>query len=189
MKKSLTVSVLTGLAMLTLSSGVASAWYYKISGNGICQPDGSYKITWKVDNTSEPTALEIKSSNNPAVVPVGTNVPAGSFTQFTQIADGTKPGNFTLTLRGDWQGDRSNQLQSATVSLKQACEQPTTPTPTPQPQGGQGGAVLGQQVTVTPAGAVNAGEGKSAPVTALAGVVVSSFVLAYGIVSSLKARV
>lgn len=184
MKKVTALSILLGLAILGLSTGTASAWYYRITGSGACQPDGSYKITWKVDNTSEPTTLEIHSSSNTAVVPVGTRVPARKFSNFTQNADGTKPGTFTLTLRGDWHEDRNNQRQSATVRLSEACEQPVAPE-----EPGRGGEVLSEQVTVTPVGAVNAGEGKvTANVAAVAGVVASATMLVYGIVRSLKAR-
>jgi hypothetical protein len=187
-KNSLIVSVIVGISVLGLSSNVAGAWYYRLSGSGTCQPDGSYKITWKVDNTSEPSALDVYESSYPSVVPTGQGVVAKhSAKSFTQIVDGTTPATYTLTLKADWQGDRSRQVKSATVKLNQPCEQPIVPEVPEEPQDVQDGEVLGEQVTVIPVGAVNAGEGKStAHAGIVAGVISGILVLAYGVARSLK---
>ncbi len=197
MKKLLTTSVIASLAIVTLSSGVASAWHYSIKGTGTCQTDGSYKITWTLDNTSEPTALEIKQSNR-SVVKAGDSVPAKQKKNFTETVDGTKAGSYTLTLRGDWKGDRSNQKQEATVKLDKPCEQPKQPEPpkepetptTPEEPGRGAGEVLPAQVTVAPVGAVNAGEGAESTnyLVAALGLIVSAAGIAYGVVRLVKAR-
>lgn len=117
------VSVITLIAALLPVQSV-SAWHYQMSGSGACQSDGSYKITWKVDNTSEPTQLEVKQSSNTDVVKVGETIPARSTEDFYQTVDGDKPGTFKLELTADWKEDRNNMKRSATVQMKQACEQP-----------------------------------------------------------------
>lgn len=150
--------------MIGALSGNASAWYYTMSGKGACQPDGTYKITWNINNTSEPTQLEVKKSSNTDVVKVGETIPARESENFYQVVDGTKPATYKLELTADWKEDRNNMKRSATVTLKEACAQPEVPeTPTAPttpfvPENNGGGQVL-SQVTVVPKGAVNAGEG------------------------------
>lgn len=154
---------MTALTLMTVNTGTAGAWYYKLKATGSCQDNGSYKIMWKVDNSSEPEQLEIKYSSNTSVVSVGTKIAARQTQTFTQVVDGTKAGDFSLTLRGDWKSDRKNMEVKANIKLDKACDQPkveepeepTTPTtpvtPTVPPTGG-GGQVQGQQITVTPVG-------------------------------------
>lgn len=171
MKKAL-LSVAAGITMAIVPTLSAGAWHYGLTGSGACEQDGSYKVTWVVDNTSESQALKIKSSSNSSVVSVGTQIPAYKTATFTQTADGTKPGSFTLSLKGNWPSDRNKQLRTATVRLADACTQPTPPqtpptTPTPPVGGRGGGQVLGAQTVkptaqvVAPVGAVNAGDGSA----------------------------
>ncbi len=171
MKKSIILSVIATISIVGMQTGVAGAWYYNMSGSGACQADGSYKITWKVNNTSEPTQLEVKKSSNTSIVNVGETIPARQIENFYQVVNGTKPGTYTLELTADWKEDRNNMKRSATVKLDKACEQPKPEEPevpvvpetpvTPEvPSGGGGGQVL-SQVTVVPKGPVNAGEGSS----------------------------
>lgn len=188
MKKSVIVSVISGIAMFGMLSGTASAWYYTMSGSGVCQPDGSYKITWTVNNTSEPTQLEVRKSSNVDVVKVGETIPARQSENFYQTVDGTKPGAFKLELTADWKEDRSNMKRSATVTLNEACQQPEEPeTPqTPETPTNGGGQVLGQ-VTVVPQGAVNAGEGQGTNyLMAATGLVLSIGAIVYGLVRLVK---
>ena len=172
MKKVLLTTVV-GTAMAMVPTLSANAWTYGITGNGMCQQDGSYKINWVVDNHTEPEDLIIKSSNNTSVVQVGTHITAGKTATYIQNADGTKADNFTLTLKGNWPSDSTKRTRTATVHLAAACTHPTpqTPptTPTPPVGGSGGGQVLGAQTVVkqpaaqvvAPKGAVNAGDGNT----------------------------
>lgn len=127
MKKLIVLSILSAFAVLGMNAGTASAWHYNLTGKGECQEDGSFNITWKIDNTSEPSKLEIKASSNPDVVKSGDTVEAKSTKSFGQNVDGTKPGVYKLELTADWKEDRNNMKRSATVKLKEACEQPEVP--------------------------------------------------------------
>jgi hypothetical protein len=124
----------------------------------LCQPDGSFKIIWKVDNSRENQALNVTYSSNVAVVPVGTQVPKKQSANFPQVVNGSQTGSFSLTLKANWPGDQTPRTKSATVALNEKCDQPVTP-PSPAPSvGGQGGMVQGAQVNA-PIGPVAAGEG------------------------------
>jgi hypothetical protein len=158
MKKALSIA-LAGLGTLVILSGTASAWTYGLSGSGMCQPDGTFKIIWKIDNTTENQALRVTYSSNTAVVPVGTQVPKRQTANFPQIVypQSMQPGNYSLTLKANWPGDQTERTRTATVNLNENCVQPVTP----QPPTGQGAvttpaAVLGAQVEA-PRGAVDAG--------------------------------
>jgi hypothetical protein len=165
----------SGLLLLGLYTGSAAAWTYSLSGSGECQPDGSFKITWTVDNSTEDEELNITSSSNTSVVPVGTKVPANDSSDFIQNAPGTSPAVFTLTLKGHWTTDTNDQERTATVALEGPCAQPTpppmppsppptpptppptppqqvTPPPTPPPQstGGRGAGVVLSATTTAP---------------------------------------
>lgn len=131
------VLFLVGVVVL---GGRASAWGYSMSGKGECQPDGSFKITWTVENP-ESEDLNITASSNAAVVAVGEQIPANDSEDFTQSADGT-PATFSLELEGNFPSDQTKRTRSATVTLVNPCDQPPPPvvppvvppvTPTPQP--------------------------------------------------------
>jgi hypothetical protein len=116
----------TGFTTLILCGSTAFACTYGITGTGACQTDGSYKITWTVNNTDTAVnqPMTITSSSNASVVPVGTIIAADKSASFTQTASGTKPANFTLDLVGNWPSHQLNETQSGSVDLSQACTQP-----------------------------------------------------------------
>lgn len=180
-------SGIISLATITFMTGSALAWTYGLTGSGQCQSDGSFDITWTLDNSVESEPLTITSSSNPAVVPVNTTVAAKSTENFTQDAPGTQAASFTLTLEGNFPSDKTMRSRTATVSLSTACTQPvtipptttppattttttTTPTPASTPQ------------TPAPAGSVNAGTGDPMAVdyAAIAGVGASVGLVIYG---------
>lgn len=106
-----------------------SAWTYDISGSAVCQTDGTNKLTWVIDNTVEPEALNITASNR-AVVPVGTQVPAHQTGTFTESVPGTS-GSFTLTVSGNFPSDRTIRTRTATVATTDCPQPPVVVPPTP----------------------------------------------------------
>lgn len=164
MKNKIAAMIITGTTIVGLSAAPAFAWDYGLSGSGACQPDGSYKITWVLDNTDASTqhqVMTVKGSSNTAVVPVGTQVAADSTADFTQSASGTVAATFDLKLNVNWPGDQADHIQKAKVMLAQPCTQPTPP-PTTPPTGGRGGGTPPVTPTTqvqSPAGPVNAGGG------------------------------
>lgn len=191
MKKQLIAAAVSVATVVSLASGTVSAWTYGLTGQGVCEPDGSFKITWKIDNSTENETLTVRQSSNAAIVPVGSTVGAGDQKNFHQTVDGTAPGTYTLTLKANWPSDMDEQTQSATVRLADPCDQPTPPQQPPA-TGGQGGGApvtpvstpsvtpAAQPQVVAPAGAVNAGSNGVDRVNtgALAGLLVSISVLA-----------
>lgn len=184
MKRIAVLAMLTALTFIGLNTGSANAWTYGLTGSGNCQPDGSFKIVWKVNNLTENQPLRITYSSNTSVVAAGTQVPARSVSEFMQTVSGSVLASYNLTLKGNWQGDQAQRTRSATVTLNEKCVQPVTPpAPTPPSAGGQGaGVVLGAQVRA-PVGAVNAGEGgaSTSSLGTVVGLVSSLAVTGYGI--------
>lgn len=169
--------MVAGLVIASIPAS-AYAWTYSLTGSGTCQKDGSFSITWNVDNSRESQDMNITYSSNPTVVAVSTKIPAKKSSNFTQTVNGTKAGSYSLTLKSNWPSDQNQQIHSATVSLAHACDQPatraiesgstsvtTTTAPAPAP-------VTAAQV-VAPKGAVNAGsvdnDNKLASVLGLSG--------------------
>lgn len=113
--------LISAFALLALPASTAFAWTFGLTGSGVCEQNGSYKITWTIDNTTENEALRITTSSNTAVVPVGTEVAADSKEDFTQTVSGSTPATFNLTLQGDWPSDTTDRTRSATVTLTQPC--------------------------------------------------------------------
>ena len=181
--KKIVSTVTTGLAMAVMFTGTAFAWEYGLIGKGVCQPDGSYLITWTVDNTKESEALKIHSSSNTSVVPLG-EVPANSKKDYPQTVDGTKAGTYTLKLTGNYKSDETMREESATVKLDSPCEQP----------GGRGSdtpvtpAVVSSTSVapaVVPVGAVEAGDGgasSSSNMAALTALAASVVAMALGVI-------
>jgi hypothetical protein len=188
--KKTVATIAASMAMVGLSTATAFAWTYGVSGKGVCQPNGSYVITWSVDNNTESQPLHITASSNAAVVPAGTNVAAKSVKNYTQTVDGTKATNYSLSLSGNWDGDKTVRDRTASVNLDKACTQPTGgkgggDTTTPSTPVTPAAATVTAAPAVVPAGPVNAGEGgadKTVSLAALAGLVSSLAVLALGIV-------
>lgn len=117
---------MAGLAMVVFGAGIALAHDFAISKTAECQPDGSYKISWTIDNTTESSKdLTITASSDESVVPVNTVIPADHNQTFVQIADGTQPGSFTLKITGVYSGE-SPQMHQRTATLRYACKQPST---------------------------------------------------------------
>jgi hypothetical protein len=127
MRAKLLSAIGTCLTGIVLLGSTAYACTYGIVGTGSCQADGSYKILWTVNNTDTAVnqPLTIASSSNTAVVPVGTIIPADQSESFTQIASGKTAANFSLSIVGNWPSHELNETQTGTVSLGQACSQPT----------------------------------------------------------------
>jgi hypothetical protein len=123
MKNKLISLAVGAFTLIALPASSALAWTYGLSGSGQCQSDGSFKITWSVDNTSENEALHITASSNSAVVATGTNIAAHSAQAFTQTASGTAAGSFSLSLTGNFPSDQTLRDRQATVTLSSACPQ------------------------------------------------------------------
>lgn|GEM_PF-5295574 len=194
--KKLLLSTAASAAIVLVPASQAFAWTYGLKGSGACQSNGSFKITWVVDNTTENESLNITSSSATSVVPVGTKVAAHKTASYAQSVNGAKVDSFTLTLKGNFPSDKTIRTRSATVSLQQACAQPApnpTPSPTPQPGRGSGPVVTPVATPVTqvvaPVGAVNAGEGSnSGSVAALSGLTGSVFAAGFGVFKLRKNR-
>ena len=123
MKRKLISTIVGVFTLIALPAGSALAWHYGVTGAGQCQPDGSYKITWTVDNTSEPESLHILTSDNSAIA-ADSYVNAHSTKAFTQTASGTTAASFSVHLTGNYHSDQTVRSESATVSLTQSCTQP-----------------------------------------------------------------
>lgn len=161
MKKTL-LALVACLTIVGITSPTALAWTFDVSGQGACQPDGSYTITWNIQNP-ESQDLTVTKSNR-AAVPVGSIVPKkknnvpGSVNFTETNVDGTKAGSHSLTIKVEWKNDTKQDEKTATVELDEPCAQPVTPgrgagDTTPQ--------VQSQTTTRVPTGAVNAGSGVS----------------------------
>jgi hypothetical protein len=207
--KKLLLSAAASATIVILPAAQAYAWTYALSGSGVCQPNGSYKITWVVDNSHENQDMKVTYSSNPSVIAVGAKVPAYKTVSFAQVADGTKAATFNLTLKGNWPSDQTQQSHTASVNLYKACAQPTPPAtppvtpPTPPIEGGRGaGKVTASPVAtpvassstptaqvVAPVGSVNAGENpKSISYVSLAGLVTSIGATGFGALKLRKNR-
>lgn len=141
-KRLMLASALTVLCMAG-ATGVAYAWTFNFKGRGVCQADGTFKITWSVDNRTEPEPLTITDSNIPAAIPVGSVVAAKGHKGFVQIVDGTTPKTITGTIKGNWPSDQSKLQRTSKVKLASPCPQPpvqppVTPPVTPPTDGGRG---------------------------------------------------
>lgn len=191
-KSKLAAALATGASAAVLMAAPAFAWDYGLSGSGQCQTDGSYKITWTVDNSTENEALTVNSSSNTTVVPVGTQVPANQSSNFSETESGTTPATYNLTLDVNWPSDHASHVKSANVTLSQACTQPTPPSnppsnpPSSPPTGGRGGGEVTTtaQVTTPPTASVSAGDGSASKTTnkaAMAGLVGSLSLSVLGI--------
>jgi hypothetical protein len=184
----LSVGVLSGLFAAVVLVTPVFAWSFMVSGNGQCQPDGSFLITWTVDNHTEHEALYITASSDNTVVPVPSQVAGDSSKTYTQTADGTKPGSFNLSVTGHWNGDKNAHTyrNPHPIKLKKACDQPVVPPvvpPVTPPAGGMGGttpvdspapvvaAVTPTPQVVAPVGAVSAGGGGAPKTLSLASIV------------------
>ncbi len=183
MKSKILTSLITTLAVVGMTTGTAFAWTYGLSGAGACQPDGSFLISWTVNNTTETDPLVITASNNTSVIAVGEQIPTGQTEDFEQTADGTIPGNFNLTISGNWAGEPAAQERSATVLLDVPCEQPPPPVvpPVTPPTGGRGGGEVAPPQVKAPTSGVSAGSGAAISVEGLLGLFGSVAVLGLGV--------
>jgi hypothetical protein len=186
----LSLGVLSGVFAAVMLVTPAFAWSFTVKGNGQCQEDGSYKITWNINNKTESDDLvitKVVASSTAAVTPTPTLVKAYKDQNFTQVVDGTKAANFSLNITGHWKHDTAAHTYGDTVHLYQPCTQPVVPPVTPPvvppvtpPAGGMGGGTTETTPVVTtpvetpqvvvPTGAVNAGKGGAPKVLSLASV-------------------
>lgn len=178
------LSFASTLVVLGLTTGQALAWSFSMNGTGKCVPDGSYQITWNVNNP-ENEPLTVQKSSDPSVVPVNTQVAAKDTKSFTQTVDGTKPGEYRLKLNVNWPSDQALKEQMANVKLDEACAQPSTPPVTTRSTQVEpkvlSSAASAPQVAQVPVGSVNAGEGsKTVMYTALFGLIASIITVLVG---------
>lgn len=121
-------SVLIGsMAALLLTAGViflgispASAWQYNVQGSGQCV-DGLWKVTWTIDNSSEAESLYITQSDR-AVIATPLLISAHSKFNVNENVIG----DVTLTVGGNWLGDRLLRTESATVKFNPDCRSTKT---------------------------------------------------------------
>jgi hypothetical protein len=123
----LTVAVL--LSTLALSVPTAYAWSYSFSGSGKCQPDGTFLITWIVDNSKNKQELNVYGTTSDAAVPQGADIPAHKSKTYTETVAGTVASTTKVVITGDWQADPHGHNETASVTLAKACAQPTPVTP------------------------------------------------------------
>lgn len=129
MRKKIASIVASALMMTGLIGASALAWTYNVTGSGSCQPDGTFKITWTVDNSAESEALNITASSNTSLIPVGTQIAGHTTKDYTQSVSGSQAASFSLSLTGNFASDQTQRTESATVQLAEPCSQ----------GGGQGG--------------------------------------------------
>lgn len=98
----------------------AGAWTFLLKGEAKCE-NYEWKVTWSVNN-QENEALHILSSTRP-VVPVGTDVPAGTVGEFTEVVTT----DVSLTLEGNFPSDQTVRSRSADVKLVGECKKPEKP--------------------------------------------------------------
>jgi hypothetical protein len=125
--KKLLLSIVAGLALVAIPVSVARAWpiSWETSGEGQCQSDGSFQITWKIKNQNDDKTLTVQESNR-AAVPVGSTVSADQTGVFTESVDGTHSGTYKLTIKASWPSDQGLAEKDASVQLEKACKQPST---------------------------------------------------------------
>jgi hypothetical protein len=204
----LSLGMISGVFAAVMLITPAFAWSFMVSGNGQCQQDGSFKITWTIDNHLENQPLKITKTEASSAEKITPTLPgaigAKQTQSYTQIVDGTKAATYTLKITGHWNGDTADHYSTGTVHLYKPCTQPpVTPPVTPPvvppvtpPAGGMGGGttetptpavetpVVTTPQVVTPVGAVSAGNGGAPKVISLAsiaGLIGSVSALGFGI--------
>lgn len=189
-KRLMLVSALTALCMVG-ATGVAYAWTFNFKGRGVCQADGTFKITWTVDNRTEAEPMTVTDSNIPAGIPVGSVIPAKGQKGFVQVVDGKTTKTITGTIKGNWPSDQNKVQKTSKVKLSTPCPQPPVQQPpvTPPTDGGRGAGAPVEPVAapvaapqvVIPQGSVNAGVGIDSQTGAYVGLGASMLVFAEGI--------
>lgn len=94
------ITAVLSLGVVALVAGPASAHHNTIWPEVACATDGSYKITWAVENSEYAKTEVIVDSSNPAVVPVNTSFGFHETKYFVQTVTEVK--NYSLSLRGYW---------------------------------------------------------------------------------------
>jgi hypothetical protein len=94
------ITAVLSLGVVALVAGPASAHHNTIWPEVACATDGSYKITWAVENSEYNKTEVIVDSSNPAVVPVNTSFGFHETMYFVQTVTEVK--NYSLSLRGFW---------------------------------------------------------------------------------------
>lgn len=130
------LALVVGLSLFAISS--VSAHHPIVDGSAVCQPNGTWLITWTLRNSESASGtnrwMDVDQINRTVTgIVVGTRVhPQGSATHPTGTVSGTETlpgnttGNITLTVRVDFQGDGpDNVVGSKTINLNGSCVQNT----------------------------------------------------------------
>lgn len=107
------VALGAGLAVVG-AAAPASAHHNTISGEILCEADGSASIEWSVTN-SEAKTETITHSSNTAVVPVGTTLAKRETAVFTQ--EDAAVGTHTLKLSAEWSNGATDTSSSGAVKV------------------------------------------------------------------------
>lgn len=94
------ITAVLSLGVVALVAGPASAHHNTIWPEVACATDGTYKITWSVQNSENAKSEVIVQSSNTSVVPVNETFGFGETKYFTQYVTEVK--DYSLTLRGFW---------------------------------------------------------------------------------------
>lgn len=127
-----TVMASIGLAVLA-PAGAALAHHNTVGVKASCE-NYVWTITWTITNSERDKKESIVASNQPDLVPVGTEIAAGATLKVTETVAG--PISKTLTVKGYWpKTNHTDAARSASINPKDfvgTCAKPT-PTPTPTP--------------------------------------------------------
>lgn len=124
--------VLLGVVLLMAVAAPALAWDFSVDGEcKVLTEEGVYIVTFTIDNTSEPQALNIIDQDPDSGI---TSVPAGATASWslTVPLDTDKEGASWEVL-GNWPGDQRPRHRVASVRFGQECPYvpPTTTTTSP----------------------------------------------------------
>lgn len=123
------VMIIASLLMSAVPTRIASAHHPELSGLAVCQDDGTYLVTWTINNWSGTTQpMTITAINRSIGVSTGTVV--ATSTQGSETLPGSTNGNITLTVSGSWSNGATGTTTSAKVKLDGKC---TPPPPPPSP--------------------------------------------------------
>jgi hypothetical protein len=118
--------IIASMLMSAIPTRVASAHHPELSGTATCQTDGTYLITWTINNWSGTTLpMTITAIDRSVGVPVGTVV--SSSVQGTEILPGNTSADITLTVSGSWSNGATGTTTSAKVKLNGKCTPPPPP--------------------------------------------------------------
>jgi hypothetical protein len=99
------VTAVLSLGVVALVAGPASAHHNTIWPEVTCAVNGTYDISWSVENSETGKTEVITQSNHPEIVPVNTSFGFHEKKYFPQNV--STPQSITLSLTGFWDGDTS----------------------------------------------------------------------------------